>query len=294
MLEQLASLSQLLASPGLSLLFKAPCATPTPSGWYYSEHGTHTVSKSLRGGMVRLLATEGRCECAYNVRHVDNGRLEAPAPRSHGPSSAGPRSFKLAEERMLLRVVAPESATPGLNWALGLDALRVLEAQRGAHTLDWLLSIDAEDEEDMRERIACGVQGESFRRDRQESPLSITSVPCGPGNALVLPEECRVAVTTAGALPEDTEVLWRVSPNQASWLTPLERCVGGAVSRPYWVSARSMADARMLARSLPPGATWVAELRGASVAPSSDEVQLLQDSGCGGLALPWTEGIDRQ
>lgn len=215
------------------------------------------------------------------------------------------------------RSTSQESATPGLNWALGLDALRVLEAAPSAHTLDWLVSIDADEEEDMRERIECGVQGEAFRRDRRQSTMSITRIDAGaPGVALALPESCRVAVDMAGALPEGAEVLWRVTPSSGRPPDQFERCLGGgSTTRPFWVTASSAADARMLSRSLPPRCVWAAHLTRRERAPqfftaegvndrtppppplhlpTANELQMLRDAGCQGLALElWGGEKDR-
>jgi hypothetical protein len=187
----------------------------------------------------------------------------------------------------------------------------VLEATRPSSCeLDWLISIDADDEEDMRERIECGVQGESFRRDGKPSTMRVTRIDARPGGgvALALPECCRVAAATRGALPEGAEVLWRVTPSSGRPPEPLERCLGGGTSaRPYLVTAATAADARMLARALPPGSTWAAHLTceprrqpqfflpptaaapptptPAYQLPQADEVAMLRDAGCQGLAL---------
>ena len=96
---------------------------------------------------------------------------------------------------------------PGLNWAIGLDGLRVLEATPAvapgvAPMLDWLISIDAEEEEDMIDRMECGVQGEHFRLGHQkQSELTIERI--RSGTTLVLPEACRVAAATDGVMPCD-------------------------------------------------------------------------------------------
>ena len=55
-----------------------------------------------------------------------------------------------------------ESAMPGLNWAVGLDALRVLE-WADEERLDWLLSVEADEIDDIMERIKCGVHGSRFQ-----------------------------------------------------------------------------------------------------------------------------------
>ena len=112
------------------------------------------------------------------------------------------------------------------------------------------------------------------------------------GATLVLPEICRIAAATDGALPSDVEVLWRVSPSTRRPATPFERCLdGGPISRPFWVTAGSAADARLLARSLPRGSTWAAHLRRRAL-PAADEVAMLREAGCGGLALAWSDQLE--
>ena len=243
---------------------------------------------------VRLFAAEGRCECAYDVREQSDGGYVAPAPLDHGPKSL-PRTFQLSAERRLLRVVAPESAIPGLNWAIGLDGLRVLEVTTQS-TVDWLLSIDEEEEEEMVERIMCGVQGEAFRKGGARGGKSMGSAVhlerIASDAAIVLPETCRVAAAMDGVLPRDTEVLWRVSPSSRQ-PTPMERSFdGGAISRPYWITAATASDARLLARSLPQNAVWAAHLRGRRSLPEADDVQMLREAGCGGLAVAWSEEVE--
>ena len=73
------------------------------------------------------------------------------------PDSAGTESAlaQLTGNRRLLRVTAPENAQPGLNWALGFDAVRVLEARTASGGIDWLLSID--DDDDVRAPAPRGV-----------------------------------------------------------------------------------------------------------------------------------------
>jgi len=51
---------------------------------------------------------------------------------------------------------------PGLNWAVGLDALRVLE-WADEEQLDWILSVEADELDDIMERIKCGVHGSRFQ-----------------------------------------------------------------------------------------------------------------------------------
>ena len=153
----------------------------------------------------------------------------------------------------------------------------------------------------MREKIECGVQGEAFRRDRRASALHVQRLECGAGKgvALALPECCRVAVSTVGALPEGTEVLWRLTPSSGRPPESLERCVGGGLTaRPYLLTAGSAADVRYLARSLPLGSTWGAHITGPRRSffvsssstsppplPTFDDVAMLRDAGCGGIAL---------
>ena len=56
------------------------------------------------------------------------------------------------------------------------------------------------------------------------------------------------------------------------------------------MTAASAADARLLARALPSGSVWAADLSRASRPPSADDVALLRDAGCGGMALPALAG----
>ena len=77
--------------------------------------------------VVRLLGADGSSRGFETT-------LTASAERS--------RTVDTAAARRLLRVRAPESAMPGLNWAVGLDALRVLE-WADEERLDWLLSVQA-------------------------------------------------------------------------------------------------------------------------------------------------------
>ena len=297
------SISALLASTDVFPLLAARPPLPISTNAFGVLMQEEDGAASCKGQRVlQLLPTTGRCECAYDVRPAAEGRLTAPAPASHGPSSGGQRHFHLSAERTLLRIVAAETAVPGLNWALGLDALRVLEADRGPDTVDWLVSIDADDEDDIRERIECGVQGESFRRYRQTSPLAIqrllTDADAFSRPALALPECCRVAAATEGALPAGAEILWRVTPSSGVFPTPLERNIGGGlIAHPYLVTARTAKDILMLARTLPRGSVWGAHLtqRGPEAAalssgfvlglPSAEEVAMLRAAGCGGLAL---------
>lgn len=202
------------------------------SGWVVGERAPSTLPQwaaAVKLPTLRALAAEGRCECAYEVARDGDGGFAALAPRGHG---AGPREFRIrdADERQLLRILAPESAVPGLNWGLGFDALRVLEAERDGG-IDWLVSIDATEEEDILERIACGVQGESFRRDRRMCELKVERVPSGGEASLALPEACRIATTVIGALPADADLLWRVTPTTRGTMHALERCIA---PRPFW------------------------------------------------------------
>ena len=201
------------------------------------------------------------------------------------PDSAGTESAlsKIADgNRRLLRVTAPENAQPGLNWALGFDAVRVLEARTASGGIDWLLSIDDddEDEEDLRERILCGVNGESLRREtafHEDAALRLLSV--STEVALALPESCRAA-RWAGALPRGAEVVWRVSEGRT------ERGFADD-GEPFWVEAASAADAVSAAAALPPGSRWAAHVK--SFTPVSREcVARLRDAGCGGLAVRWS------
>ena len=104
---------------------------------------------------IRLVAASGECECAHDVRRDAAGGWSADAPRS-GPSSGGPRHYAISDDRLLLRIQAPESAVPSVNSALQLDALRVLESST-AGGIDWLVSLDEEEEEEVVERLECGA-----------------------------------------------------------------------------------------------------------------------------------------
>lgn len=304
-------IADVLAAPGLALFFGLPpgprapqkldrlAATLNVSGWVLDGEADSAGSVHLAAcdePTVQLMPADGACEVEYDVRRTSDGRLAATIPSGHGSRLV--QHLELAEERRLLRIVAPESAVPGLNWALGFDALRVLEAQRGPEVVDWLVSVDADDEEDMRERIECGVQGEAFRRDRVASALAIHTIRCGPRAALALPEACRAAAATPGALPADGEVLWRVAPFVRSQ-GAVERCLAHESRRdrrwsrdgPFWVSARSAADASLLARALPAGSTWVAHLSQPSL-PTPRVVATLAEAGCGGVALAWSAELD--
>ena len=211
-----ATASALLAAPGLALFVQpAPAAPPLPAAaaalvhaWVFDDCDDHSgewarpaeqLSRRRRARIeealtelpravdgratVRLLGAGGRCEC---VR----------ANRGAGPRRAVPPAS--GERRVLLRLTAAESATPGLNWALGFDCKRVLEeVDEAAGTLRWLISVDADEEEDMLERIACGVQGEAFRRDGRPQRLCIERVDARC--ALVLPEVCRTAALRGAA-----------------------------------------------------------------------------------------------
>ena len=288
------SIASQLAAPDLFPLFIEPpqpsasplCRPHLAAGWVLNEdRPLHELPETS----IRLFAAAGTCECAYDVRPTGGGDFSAPAPKSHGPKSL-PRTFHLSSERRLLRVVAPEQAMPGVNWAVGLDGLRVLEATTPSR-LDWLLSIDAEEEEDFVERIQCGVRGEAFRRgEGSSSELRIERIESG--TAIVLPEACRVAAATEGVLPEDVEVLWRVAPSSRRQPTQMERSFGGGpISRPYWITAATPADARLLARSLPPGSIWAAHLRKRAL-PAAEDVAMLRAAGCNGLALPWSGELE--
>jgi len=282
-----------LAAPGFSIFVQnAPgryCYHSSIDEFCCDEAGLYSLQLHVppsTAPKVQLLAADGNCECAYDVRPTGPGRLSAPAPRTHGPSSGGQRHFHMSERRQLLRILAPESAMPGLSWALGLDALRVLEAHSADGGLDWLVSIDADEEDDMRERIICGVQGESFRRDRAASALHIEALEAGPHSALVLPEACRVAAVTPGALPADADIWWRISAGSGQQPSPLARCIDGQTRRPYWLGpCSSAADARLLARSLPPRCTWLADVSSSKRLPDAAEVTMLREAGCGGLAV---------
>ena len=291
----LGRVAELLASPGLALFAQPRLLAELDqvkasglSGCVLDEtecpmRPAGSATATLPQPEIRLVAASGECECAHDVRRDAAGGWSADAPRS-GPSSGGPRHYAISDDRLLLRIQAPESAVPSVNSALQLDALRVLESST-AGGIDWLVSLDEEEEEEVVERLECGVQGEAFRRGERRSVLRISRVPAGPGTALVLPEACRVGVCTPGALPRGTEVLWRAGLGARS-ATPLERCIA---PRPFWVTAGRAADACLVARSLPRGAAWAAHLR-ASPLPTPSELESLLEAGCGGVAVRWEHG----
>jgi len=216
----LVSLATALTEPGLSLLLDKHGAPSDaivralgrePDAWI--NFGSDKVRESVP--VVTVLPAVGQCGSSFR----DEPQL--PTDRDH----------------MLLRVRAPENATPGLNWALGLDATRIFEATANRQQLDWLIAIEVAEEEDIRERIECGVSGEAFRRDRRaESALTVETVQSGPRSTLVLPEACRVALATQ-SLPSGTDVMWRVAPFVRT-ASPLERCIS---PRPV----RSCADSNL-------------------------------------------------
>ena len=233
--------------------------------WTGDDDGTVPV--------VRLMPTHGSSSIDVHASQDRNRMLDSNAPRQ------------------LLRVSAPESATPGLNWALGLDALRVLEG--ASDDLDWLLSVEAAEIDDIRESIECGVHGSIFQRREAlvlrgaevveaalaRPTLHIQLLPETP-MALVLPEACRGAAV-AGALPPNAEALWRVTPTTRAG-SGLERCVAIA---PFWVSTNNVDDAMALACSLPRGAAWVAHLQNCATLLSTRDTGRLREAGCGGLAV---------
>ena len=141
-----AALSAALAAQELALFFEQPrthaaraelARTLPVCGWVLSEaqeascegSDDDTACDDERHGppVVRLLGADGSSRGFETT-------LTASAERS--------RTVDTAAARRLLRVRAPESAMPGLNWAVGLDALRVLE-WADEERLDWLLSVQA-------------------------------------------------------------------------------------------------------------------------------------------------------
>ena len=140
-----AALSAALAAQELALFFEQPrthaaraelARTLPVCGWVLSEAQEASCEGSddamcddERHGppVVRLLGADGSSRGFETT-------LTASAERS--------RTVDTAAARRLLRVRAPESAMPGLNWAVGLDALRVLQ-WADEERLDWLLSVQA-------------------------------------------------------------------------------------------------------------------------------------------------------
>ena len=92
---------------------------------------------------------------------------------------------------------------PGLNWAVGLDALRVLE-WADEERLDWLLSVEADELYDIMERIKCGVHGSRFQawcRQSVHSPSTFTFTIALPGMAYSHGVQwCRHGIRTASTL----------------------------------------------------------------------------------------------
>ena len=159
-----AALSAALAAQELALFFEQPrthaaraelARTLPVCGWVGEaqeascEGSDDAACDDERHGppVVRLLGADGSSRGFETT-------LTASAERS--------RTVDTAAARRLLRVRAPESAMPGLNWAVGLDALRVLE-WADEERLDWLLSVQADELEDLIERIQCGVHGSRFQ-----------------------------------------------------------------------------------------------------------------------------------
>ena len=232
-----------LGAPGFSLFIDSGSAAPPIralrkeirlDGLVFDETAPshlHASAALHDVATVQLFSIWGECgDCARRV----HGRVP-------GPLDKGLRSED--DELTLIRVVADEGATPGLNWALGMDASRVCESLRvsepGAQPLlDWLLTIPADEEDDLRERISCGVLGEAFRKSKATtlSVAAITSTYVG------LPESCRTAVAM-GALPHSTKPLWRVpSPSPSASSMPdelvlqrqrLRNCLAPA---PFWLT----------------------------------------------------------
>ena len=290
MRQELASALAAAAAARQLLLFLEPARTVTEraelcssfdvTGWMLreEEHTSGEWSGDEAGPpLVRILSAEGRSAGCSTIHASPERtrRLDASVPRR------------------LLRVSAPESAVPGLNWALGLDAARVLECSDG-ECLDWLLSVEADELDDIVDRVACGVHGSHFQTrgavrgtavaaaPSRAAALRVQPLPLG-AQALVLPEACRGAAV-AGALPPDTEPLWRVTPSNPGAGRELERCL--RPGDPYWVTTSKAADAVLLARSLPHDAIWVAHLDGRNCAPlGSGDVARLREAGCSGLAL---------
>lgn len=153
----LGRVAELLASPGLALFAQPRLLAELDqvkasglSGCVLDEteclmRPAGSATATLPQPEIRLVAASGECECAHDVRRDAAGGWSADAPRS-GPSSGGPRHYAISDDRLLLRIQAPESAVPSVNSALQLDALRVLESST-AGGIDWLVSLDEEEEE---------------------------------------------------------------------------------------------------------------------------------------------------
>lgn len=272
-------LAEALASPPLTLLIERPsgfanapqldaaAAALGASGWCTEAAEEHPRGLALPSV---LLFGEGCSDDRLRDRHGEGEAVD------------------LAGRRCLLRATGPESATPGLNWALGYDAVRVLEVSAEGSRLDWLLSVDEEELEDIRERIECGVTGEAFRKygaAQTEAPLQVRVLGT---EAVALPECCRDAAIM-GALPPTIEVLWRVRGEAADpSQVPAARLDRWLAQAPFWVTASTAAEAIAASRALPRGAVWLADLRRARDSAWSSRADL-RAAGAGGLALSWDE-----
>ena len=160
-----AALSAALAAQELALFFEQPrthaaraelARTLPVCGWVLGEaqEASCEGSDDAVCGWVLGEAQEASCEGSDDAVCGDE-RHGPPVVRllsAHGSSrgfettltasAERSRTVDTAAARRLLRVRAAESAMPGLNWAVGLDALRVLE-WADEERLDWLLSVQA-------------------------------------------------------------------------------------------------------------------------------------------------------
>ena len=106
------SITALLTSPEVFPLLLPPlphvCIHDYAHAFVLDDHSEQpSAGTRHKHPQLHLLPPEGICACAYDSQRTGNGRLIASAPRTHGPSSGGPRAFHMSEERTLLRIVAP-------------------------------------------------------------------------------------------------------------------------------------------------------------------------------------------
>jgi len=219
----LGRVAELLASPGLALFAQPRLLAELDqvkasglSGCVLDEtecpmRPAGSATATLPQPEIRLVAASGECECAHDVRRDAAGGWSADAPRS-GPSSGGPRHYAISDDRLLLRIQAPESAVPSVNSALQLDALRVLESST-AGGIDWLVSLDEEEEEEVVERLERG-RARPFAEGSAAPSCASRGFPLG----LARRSCCRRLAASASA---------RRAPSRAG-----PRCCGGRGSVP--------------------------------------------------------------
>ena len=159
--------------------------------------------------------------------------------------------------------------------------------------------------------------GEAFRRDRRQSTMSITRIDAGAhGVALALPESCRVAPTWPAHCPRAPRCLWPRTGLQraaARSVRALSRrrlddtsLLGDCVQRRRCAHALALAAATLrLGRAPDPKERAPQFFTAEGVndrtppppplhLPTANELQMLRDAGCQGLALElWGGEKDR-